>query len=272
MFDQRVRRSVRRRRPLAATRRAGRRDLRLGETRRTCAGRRTSSRSRPGDLVGARALVRLGDSVTTDHISPAGAIPPDSVAGRYLRDSRVPAGAEHLCVPPGQPPGDGAWRLRQPPAAQRACRRHRRSGHPGPDGVLTSIYDGGRGLPGGRRTDRRCRGQGIRHRFVAGLGGQGPGAARSAGGTRAVVRADPSVEPGRPRHPAAGVPARRGRRPHRRGAIDIELGDDGFATARSAGKTYRLRIRLDTPREHDYYRHGGVLPYVLHRLSEGQTQ
>jgi aconitate hydratase len=36
------------------------------------------------DIVGARALVILGDSITTDHISPAGSIPPDSPAGRYL--------------------------------------------------------------------------------------------------------------------------------------------------------------------------------------------
>jgi aconitate hydratase len=43
----------------------------------------------PGDLRGARALARLGDSVTTDHLSPAGAIPPDSVAGRYLQDQGV---------------------------------------------------------------------------------------------------------------------------------------------------------------------------------------
>ena len=35
-------------------------------------------------IVGARVLVLLGDSVTTDHISPAGAIPPDSPAGQYL--------------------------------------------------------------------------------------------------------------------------------------------------------------------------------------------
>src|ERR671935_186557 len=38
------------------------------------------------DIVGARVLAMLGDSVTTDHISPAGAIPPASPAGRYLRD------------------------------------------------------------------------------------------------------------------------------------------------------------------------------------------
>jgi aconitase A len=36
------------------------------------------------DLCGARVLAVLGDSVTTDHISPAGAIAPDSPAGRYL--------------------------------------------------------------------------------------------------------------------------------------------------------------------------------------------
>jgi aconitate hydratase len=38
------------------------------------------------DLHGARALLVLGDSVTTDHISPAGRIPPTSSAGRYLTD------------------------------------------------------------------------------------------------------------------------------------------------------------------------------------------
>ncbi|MEA1969878.1 MAG: aconitate hydratase AcnA [Thermodesulfobacteriota bacterium] len=41
------------------------------------------------DLKGARALLVLGDSVTTDHISPAGAIPKDYPAGRYLMDKGV---------------------------------------------------------------------------------------------------------------------------------------------------------------------------------------
>ena len=36
------------------------------------------------DIQDARALVMVGDSVTTDHISPAGAIPADSPAGKYL--------------------------------------------------------------------------------------------------------------------------------------------------------------------------------------------
>jgi aconitate hydratase len=41
------------------------------------------------DITGARVLLRLGDDVTTDHISPAGAIPPDSAAGRHLRERGV---------------------------------------------------------------------------------------------------------------------------------------------------------------------------------------
>ena len=48
--------------------------------------------ARPGDafsLAGARCLANLGDFVTTDHISPAGAIAPDSPAARYLRERGV---------------------------------------------------------------------------------------------------------------------------------------------------------------------------------------
>ncbi|HEY6663006.1 MAG TPA: aconitate hydratase AcnA, partial [Sphingomicrobium sp.] len=43
----------------------------------------------PGDIDGARALAVFGDSITTDHISPAGAIKPDSPAGRYLLEKGV---------------------------------------------------------------------------------------------------------------------------------------------------------------------------------------
>jgi aconitate hydratase len=49
----------------------------------------SSTPSPIGDIVGARVLGIFGDSVTTDHISPAGAIPPDSPAGRYLIDHGV---------------------------------------------------------------------------------------------------------------------------------------------------------------------------------------
>src|SRR5687767_11919917 len=45
----------------------------------------------PSDILNARALAMLGDSVTTDHISPAGSIPVDSPAGKYLISKGVPA-------------------------------------------------------------------------------------------------------------------------------------------------------------------------------------
>src|SRR5918912_2163646 len=41
------------------------------------------------DITGARTLAVLGDSVTTDHISPAGSIKADSPAGKYLREHGV---------------------------------------------------------------------------------------------------------------------------------------------------------------------------------------
>ncbi|MCB2209546.1 aconitate hydratase AcnA [bacterium] len=47
----------------------------------------------PHDIHGARVLALLGDSVTTDHISPAGSIPANSPAGRYLSDLGIPEAA-----------------------------------------------------------------------------------------------------------------------------------------------------------------------------------
>ncbi|MEO8455327.1 MAG: aconitate hydratase AcnA [Sphingomicrobium sp.] len=49
----------------------------------------TMTASPPGDIENARALAVFGDSITTDHISPAGAIKPDSPAGRYLLEHGV---------------------------------------------------------------------------------------------------------------------------------------------------------------------------------------
>jgi aconitate hydratase len=46
----------------------------------------------PGDILRARPLAVFGHSITTDHISPAGSIKPDSPAGRYLLDNGVPRG------------------------------------------------------------------------------------------------------------------------------------------------------------------------------------
>ncbi|MEV5965084.1 aconitate hydratase AcnA [Kribbella sp. NPDC051952] len=224
----------------------------------------------PDDLTGARALVRLGDSVTTDHISPAGAIPADSVAGRYLTDQGVrdrntyaSRRGNHEVMVRG---AFGNVRLRNQLALGIEGSVTR-----GPDGELTSIYEAAMAY----------RAAGVPIVVVAGkeygTGSSRDWAAKGPAllGVRAVLaqsfeRIHRSNLVGLGILPLEFRPGEgddlTGEEP-----IDIELHDDGFATARSAGKTYRLRIRLDTPREHDYHRHGGVLPYVLHRLSEGQS-
>ena len=71
-----------------ATRSSGTRlDLRAQAAVLRGHGRRSPPRST--DIAGARVLAKLGDSVTTDHISPAGSIKADSPAGRYLADHGV---------------------------------------------------------------------------------------------------------------------------------------------------------------------------------------
>jgi len=223
----------------------------------------------PGDLVGARALVRLGDSVTTDHLSPAGAIPADSVAGRYLRERGVTElntyasrRGNHLVMMRG---AFGNLRLRNSLAGGMEGPVTR-----GPDGVLTSIYEAAMAY----------RTKGLPLVVVAGkdygVGSSRDWAAKGPAllGVRAVLaqsfeRIHRSNLVGMGILPLEFLPGEgddlTGEEP-----IDISLGEDGFATACSAGRTYRLRIRLDTPREHDYYRHGGVLPYVLRRLEAGE--
>jgi aconitate hydratase len=52
----------------------------------------TAAREDAGDIAGARLLVMVGDSITTDHISPAGSIKADSPAGRYLQEHGVQPG------------------------------------------------------------------------------------------------------------------------------------------------------------------------------------
>jgi aconitate hydratase len=46
----------------------------------------------------------------------------------------------------------------------------------------------------------------------------------------------------------------------------IENGEASHVTVRADETTFRARVRLDTPREREYLRHGGILPFVLRRL------
>ena len=112
---------------------ADRRPVRLGRTTRpTSATRRSSrasrwSRRRSRDITGARVLALLGDSITTDHISPAGSIKKDSPAGKYLIAHGVAAGRLQLVRrAPRQSRSDDARHVRQHPAAQPARAGHRR--------------------------------------------------------------------------------------------------------------------------------------------------
>ena len=160
------------------------------------------------DIHGARVLAMLGDSVTTDHISPAGAIKADSPAGPLPHRARGGAARLQLLrLAARQPRGDDPRHVRQHPAAQPAGPRHRGRG----DGEAA----GGRAdehlrrvpaVPGRGHAAAGARRQGVRLRLVAGLGGQGHAAARRAGGAGRVVRADPPLEPDRHGGAAAAVP------------------------------------------------------------------
>ena len=85
------------------------------------------SRTPLADIRGARVLAVLGDSVTTDHISPAGAIPKNGPAAQYLaRARRRAAGLEHLRRPARQSRSDDARHLRQRADQERAGARQGR--------------------------------------------------------------------------------------------------------------------------------------------------
>ncbi len=78
------------------------------------------------DIVGARVLAVLGDSVTTDHISPAGSIPADSPAGRYLIAQGVkPSDFNSYGARRGNHEVMMRGHVREHPAAQSTCARHR---------------------------------------------------------------------------------------------------------------------------------------------------
>ena len=82
------------------------------------------------DIRGARVLALLGDSVTTDHISPAGNISKTSPAARIPRRAgRAAGGLQFLRCAARQSRSDDAGHLREHPPAQRARARHRGRRH-----------------------------------------------------------------------------------------------------------------------------------------------
>jgi aconitate hydratase len=240
--------------------------------------------SAPTDIVGARVLALLGDSVTTDHISPAGAIKRDSPAGRYLQEHGV-AVAEFNSY--GARRGNhevmvrGTFaniRLRntlgadgREPLPEGGFTRHL------PDGEVLAIYDAA----------MRYAQEGV---ALVVVGGKDYGAGSSRDwaakgplllGVRAVI-AESFERIHRANLVGMGVLPLQfspGESAASLGLTGEELiGIDGvaalletgarprLATVTAGGRSFQARMRIDTPMEVEYYRHGGILQYVLRQL------
>uniref|UniRef100_UPI001C2FD22C aconitate hydratase n=1 Tax=Streptomyces sp. GbtcB7 TaxID=2824752 RepID=UPI001C2FD22C len=230
------------------------------------------------DITGARVLVKLGDQVTTDHISPAGAITAGSAADRYLAQLGVPGGDLNTYA---SRRGNHQVMMR----GAFANVRLRNQVAPGTrggrtldflaDGRESSVYD----------TAAAYRAAGVPMVVVAGED-YGGGSSRDWAakgpallGVRAVI-AQSFERIHRSNLIAMGVLPLEliGAGPHDlapTGAEEISVAgletlNTGHlpATVRvlSDGREFTARVRLDTPREADYFRHGGVMPYVLRGL------
>ena len=239
----------------------------------------------PKDIEGARVLALLGDTVTTDHISPAGAIKLDSPAGRYLTEHGVKPRDFNSY---GSRRGNHEVMMRGTFANVRLRNRL----VPGVEGGYTryigngsdetiSIYDAamqyqkegtplvvlaGKEYGTGSSRDWAAKGSlllGIRavitesferiHR--SNLIGMGvlpleflPGESADSLGLNGEERYDI---------------------PHLAALADFEAGRQLTVTATSddgEAKSFNVRVRLDTPQECNYYLHGGILQYVLRQL------
>ena len=235
----------------------------------------------PADMRGARVLALLGDSVTTDHISPAGSIPADSPAGVYLIAHGVPAARLQLVRrAPGQSRGDDARHVRQHPAPQSARARHRRG--------LDNIAALGAGDDDLRRLGG-LPGAGVPLIVIAGKE-YGSGSSRdwAAKGTlllgvKAVIAesferihrsnlVNMGVLPLQFHDGQTAVSLKlTGREIFDFAGMAQTLTAAGAVTVRATAadgsvKEFGTLARIDTPEELVAYRNGGILPYVVRQL------
>ncbi len=230
--------------------------------------------SDPGDISGARVLAKLGDSVTTDHISPAGAIKRDSPAARYLNEHGVENKDFNSY---GSRRGNHEVMVRGTFANIR-LRNQLAPGTEGgvtklqPDGEEMTIYDAamkyaesdtplivlaGAEYGSGSSRDWAAKGTnllGVRaviassyeriHR--SNLIGMGVLPLQYMDGEDA----DSLGLTGEEEYTITGV----------------EGGEAKEVTVRADDKEFKARVRIDTPKEVDYYKHGGILPFVLRQL------
>jgi aconitate hydratase len=243
------------------------------------------------DITGARVLALLGDSVTTDHISPAGAIKRDSPAGTYLQEHGVSPRDFNSY---GSRRGNHEVMIR----GTFANIRLRNQLAPGTEGGVTT-YLGGPGdvEEGGERQvgeqmsiyDASIAYQRAGVPLVV-LGGKeyGSGSSRdwaakgtSLLGVRAVIAESferihrsnlvgmgvlplqfPQGESAR----SLGIDA------HRQfdiSGIAVPMNEGELprsCTVRAGDVEFEAVVRIDTPKEADYFRHGGILRYVLRQL------
>jgi aconitate hydratase len=230
------------------------------------------------DIHGARALAVLGDSVTTDHISPAGVIKRDSPAGSYLMEQGVQPRDFNSY---GSRRGNHEVMIRGTFANIRL--RNRLA--PGTEGGVTLH------LPGGERMSiydaaMRYQADGVPLVVLAGKE-YGSGSSRDWAakgpmllGVRAVL-AESYERIHRANLVGMGIlplelPA--GETVESLGLSGHETfeitglegaGADGFpreVAVRADDHELTCRVRIDTPNEVEYYRHGGILQYVLRQL------
>jgi aconitate hydratase len=226
------------------------------------------------DVHGACCLVSLGDSVTTDHISPAGSIKPDSPAGRYLTEHGVERKqfnsygsrrGNHEVMVRGTfanvrlrnllvPESEGTWTVHLPSEEEmsifEAAERYIA------DGVPTIVL-AGKEYGSGSSRDWAAKGPNL-------LGVK----AVIAESYERIHRSNLLMMgvlplqylPGENRE-TLGLTGR-----EEYTITGVENGDAREVTVRADDKEFRATVRLDTPREREYLRHGGILPYVLRRL------
>jgi aconitate hydratase len=231
------------------------------------------------DLSGARVLAKLGDSVTTDHISPAGSIKFDSPAGKYLTEHGV---ARTDFNSYGSRRGNHEVMIRGTFANIRLKNQLLDDVEGGftrnflADGEMVSIYDAsiayqeakiplvilaGKEYGSGSSRDWAAKGTallGVRlviaesyeriHR--SNLIGMGVLPLQYLPGENALTLGLTGSE-------TFGV----------RGITALNDGLIPREVEVSAGqKTFLARVRIDTPGEADYFRHGGIMQYVLRSL------
>ncbi|MGH9057044.1 MAG: aconitate hydratase AcnA, partial [Acidimicrobiales bacterium] len=231
------------------------------------------------DIHGARVLAKLGDSITTDHISPAGSIRRDGPAGRWLVDGGVdPADFNSF----GSRRGNhevmirGTFaniRLRNQlaPGTEGGVTRHL------PDGEAMSIYDAA----------KRYESEDVPLVILAGKE-YGSGSSRdwAAKGTallgvRAVI-AESFERIHRSNLVGMGILPLQFKAGDDAGSLGLTgeevfdvTGLEGLASdaplprelaVKAGDRSFNVLLRIDTPKEQDYFRHGGILLYVLRQL------